>query len=633
MDTPDDQLKTLKMRVRNLERSLSESEALSLEQIECTHRLEQQLVEARSLVEEKEQTLARLRQEIQSLEQRPSEEAYRLQEQHIQELQQIIWDLEKRPTHEHYRILQQQLSTSQAEIDMLKMELERRIDPNKFFQLQHELSELKDYANQLGEFAARLPQVQLQHAQAQKHSHELQSELNTLREKVGELQQRPSLHEVQAREEELRQAQQRLQEQLDAARRELEKVTSQQQSDQAWQQKISAIRAERDALIRELALRSSHSSPGESPEIATLKHHLAQVKQELAERPDPETVEHLQTQLEHLQANLATSQVEQRSTLSQLNALQNELAAVKMEREQLRQQTAASLQEDGAQVAQLEQELANARSQLAELQNRPTQVEADQWRQQLELFQARWTQSEKLAEQLQQEVVALRSQLAESRKDEDRFSESLLQDLRTEMTELQEQLKDLQVERERLARELENRPQPTALQEAQRRQELAEAHHLVSKRQIEKLQRQVEELKAECVQAHAYAQTQEKEVAFLEGIKEDLESRLASLALSGQPSSSVKAELPATRWLGTERPSVANSVVAARIQPSEPNTVPYPEPVSPPAASAASGTPGIPPLTLNSEEQASTLLRHHLAGSPRSSRRKTIELPAFVQRR
>jgi hypothetical protein len=44
----EEELKALRARVRNLERSLAESEALSLQQIECTHRLEQQLLEAQA---------------------------------------------------------------------------------------------------------------------------------------------------------------------------------------------------------------------------------------------------------------------------------------------------------------------------------------------------------------------------------------------------------------------------------------------------------------------------------------------------------------------------------------------------------------------------------------------------------
>ncbi|MFQ3583500.1 MAG: hypothetical protein SNJ85_01000, partial [Cyanobacteriota bacterium] len=199
----EEELKALRARVRNLERSLAESEALSLQQIECTHRLERQLFEAQAQINERDQALQACQQEKSLLAQRPTPEAFQLQQQHIEELQNLLWEMERRPTLEHYQILQQQLQTSQTEIEMLKSELQRRIDPARFYQLQQELLELKQHAGQLSEYAIKLPQVQLLQAQTQLRLQELEEEKGQLQAQIQELASRPSTQELTALREEL----------------------------------------------------------------------------------------------------------------------------------------------------------------------------------------------------------------------------------------------------------------------------------------------------------------------------------------------------------------------------------------------------------------------------------------------
>lgn len=73
-------------------------------------------------------------------------------------------------------------------------------------------------------------------------------------------------------------------------------------------------------------------------------------------------------------------------------------------------------------------------------------------------------------------------------------------------------------------RELTQRPQAEHLQEAKRKQEIAEAHHLVLKRQHAGLQQRVVELERECAEARSYAQAQERELAQIEANKQEVET-------------------------------------------------------------------------------------------------------------
>jgi septal ring factor EnvC (AmiA/AmiB activator) len=168
-----------------------------------------------------------------------------------------------------------------------------------------------------------------------------------------------------------------------------------------------------------------------------------------------------------------------------------------------------------------------------------------------------------------------------------------------------------------------------SLEAARRGRELAEAHHLVSQKQIEKLQQQVMALKTECVQAHAYAQTQEKEVALLQQRNQELEEQLATLRQSASASPQPAVVEPRSNHRAQER-------IPAAADESAPS----------PATTWRTPTPGIPPLTLDEREESAPLgwrqrterllkrsaLAASRAGGETGSRNR-IELPTFVQRR
>ncbi|MEO0853456.1 MAG: hypothetical protein AAFY15_08145, partial [Cyanobacteria bacterium J06648_11] len=78
-------------------------------------------------------------------------------------------------------------------------------------------------------------------------------------------------------------------------------------------------------------------------------------------------------------------------------------------------------------------------------------------------------------------------------------------------------------------REMSQRPSAEQLQEAKRKQEIAEAHHLVLKRQHSGLQERVVELEKECAEARSYAQVQEREVGRLEAEHQEFASAKTEL--------------------------------------------------------------------------------------------------------
>ncbi|MEN9203575.1 MAG: hypothetical protein Q6K85_10270 [Thermostichus sp. DG02_1_bins_55] len=554
----EEELKALRARVRNLERSLAESEALSLQQIECTHRLEHQLLEVQAQLQEREQALQACREEQALLAQRPTTEAFQLQQQHIEELQNLLWEMERRPTLEHYQILQQQLQTSQAEIEMLKSELQRRVDPARFYQLQQELAELKQHANQLGEYAIRLPQVELLQAQSQLRLQELEEEKAHLQAQIQELAGRPSVQELEA-----------LRQELEATHR---------QAEAEWQHLKTALETEK----------------------ATMEADLNAARQrirELEERPTLDQWTCLQSELDQLRQQASFAKAERATLLEEL--------------QQSQQQQAAQAQ----QIATLESELAALRQSSSP-----------------ELAAAHAEQSERiLALEHELEVLTTRLNTLQAERDE------LIQELRQRPTlaqweEVQHQLQ-----------ELGQRPTRESYEEVQRAREVAEAHYLVSKKQIDKLQQQVMALKTECVQAHAYAQTQEKEVALLQQLKQELEEQLANLRQQSPASVSPSLEVVEPRSL-VSRPGwdpihaeqvTSKPLVAAVKSTGNPHI----------SSSGTSPTPptGIPPLTLEErEDRAEKLLKRSALAAVTGQRpvaeggrtsRSRIELPAFVQRR
>jgi len=534
----EEELKALRARVRNLERSLAESEALSLQQIECTHRLERQLLEAQAQLQEREQALQACQEEKARLEQRPTLEAFQLQQQHIEELQNLLWEMERRPTLEHYQILQQQLQTSQAEIETLKAELQRRVDPARFYQLQQELLELKQQANQLGEYAVKLPQVQLLQAQLQLRIQELEEEKAQLQAQIQELAGRPSAQEMET-----------LRAELEAAHR---------QAEAEWQRLKVDLESEKARLQADL-------------------NAAQQRLRELEERPSQEQWASLQAELNHLRQQASFAKAERTTLLAELQQSQQRQA------------------EQAQQIAKLEAELQALR------QEPKAQVDPS--------GEAESLQAQRLLA-LEEQVQALTRELDALRAERDQ----LLQELAQRPTLAQWQEVQQQV------RELAQRPTRESLEEARRARELAEAHHLVSQKQIEKLQQQVATLKTECVQAHAYAQTQEKEVALLLQRNQELEEQLAALRQSSAAPPQAVVELR------SGRPAQERVQAAA---------------AAPPTSRPTTGrTPagGIPPLALEErQDRAEKLLKRSALAAARAGEeggsRSRIELPAFVQRR
>lgn len=538
----EEELKALRARVRNLERSLAESEALSLQQIECIHRLEHQLLEAQAQIQERDQALQACQEEKARLAQRPTPEAFQLQQQHIEELQNLLWEMERRPTLEHYHILQQQLQTSQTEIETLKAELQRRVDPARFYQLQQELLELKQQANQLGEYAVKLPQVQLLQAQLQLRVQQLEEEKAQLQAQIQELAARPSAQELET-----------LRAELEAAHR---------QAEAEWQRLKTHLETEKAHM---------------EADLNTARQRI----RELEERPTPEQWARLQAELDHLRQQASFAKAERATLLEELQQSQRQQA------------------EQAQQIAKLEAEAAQA-AHLRETES---------------------SQAQRILA-LEEQVQALTRELGALRAERDQLMQELAQ--RPTLAQWQEVQQQVQDTRE-------------SLEAARRGRELAEAHHLVSQKQIEKLQEQVMALKTECVQAHAYAQTQEKEVALLQQRNQELEEQLATLRQSAsaspqpavvEPRSNHRASAP-HRWRDQER-------IPAAADESAPS----------PATTWRTPTPGIPPLTLDEREESAPLgwrqrterllkrsaLAASRAGGETGSRNR-IELPTFVQRR
>ncbi|MCJ2544165.1 hypothetical protein JX360_14850 [Synechococcus bigranulatus str. 'Rupite'] len=559
----EEELKALRARVRNLERSLAESEALSLQQIECTHRLERQLFEAQAQINERDQALQACQQEKSLLAQRPTPEAFQLQQQHIEELQNLLWEMERRPTLEHYQILQQQLQTSQTEIEMLKSELQRRVDPARFYQLQQELLELKQHAGQLSEYAIKLPQVQLLQAQTQLRLQELEEEKGQLQAQIQELAGRPSTQELTA-----------LREELEASHR---------QAEAEWQRLKTTLEHEKAQM---------------EADLNTYQQRI----RELEERPTLDQWARLQSELDCLRQQASFAKAERTTLLEEL--------------QQSQQQQAAQAQ----QIATLEAELEALRQQPSP-----------------DLAAAQAEQSERILA-LEAELQALTTKLNTLQTERDELMQELRQ--RPTMAQWEEVQQQLQ--------ELMQRPTRESYEEAQRGREVAEAHHLVSQKQIDKLQQQVMLLKTECVQAHAYAQTQEKEVALLQQLKQELEDQLANLRQQSIPPGSPAPEAAEPKsvsrlsWDLIHPEEVAPKPVVTAVK----STVSQRMSWTTPTGTPATPTTGIPPLTLEErEDRAEKLLKRSALAAGAGQRagvetagrtpgsRGRIELPAFVQRR
>ncbi len=467
MEASAEQTAVLKQRIRRLERALAESEALTLAQIECTKRLEQQLQEQQRLIEEREQ-------QLQQCQAAPSATA-EAHHQHIQELHNLIWELERRPTLEQYQLLKQQCENHQLEIATLKQELQRRPDPVRIFELQQEIAILKEYTQHLTDRSTNVIQLQQKYLELRSQYSELEKELERLRQQVadqadpadaGGEQVMELRSQLQSQEREfsfvlaemasLREQHQQTCQALETLQAQYE---AQVQANQELQHALDTMAAEKQEL--------SHWQTANqqlSLELASTRYELEQLRHDAI---DPQQLRQVQEENRHLRAQLETLQALQQQQQTELQQQKLDRAALQFQIEQT-QPTLDALQ---AQVAEKEQQAAQYAAQLEHLQG-----------------------------QLQEKEALLAT--------------------------LHQHISDYTAALEAAQQQLSQLPSLEQWQDMVRQRELLEAHQVVSKKQIEQLQQQIAELKTECVQAHATISAQEKDIALLEKAKQDLELQL-----------------------------------------------------------------------------------------------------------
>lgn len=223
----------------------------------------------------------------------------------------------------------------------------------------------------------------------------------------------------------------------------------------------------------------------------------------------------------------------------QLNSCQVMLAsqeAVAAEVESLKAQLSGS-QQQGQQMEHLEQQLEQLEADRVHLRQ---EVDTARQRcQQLEVSATKVAKLQSIAATLRDERDELVQRLEQAKS-----SVTAAQSQTDAVQQLQQQVHKVAEERDVLARRLEQTQaeflaglegEPSEqLKEAQRRQEVAEAHHYVLKRQYETLQERVKELEQECAQAHAHSQDCDRDLAELERTKLDLEDRIDQLQARNQ---------------------------------------------------------------------------------------------------
>ncbi|MEM9534565.1 MAG: hypothetical protein AAGA40_02730 [Cyanobacteria bacterium P01_E01_bin.45] len=250
----------------------------------------------------------------------------------------------------------------------------------------------------------------------------------------------------------------------------------------------------------------------------------------------------------------------------QLNSCQVMLTsqeAVAAEVESLKAQLASS-QQQGQQVEHLEQKLSQLEADRVRLQQ-----DVDTARQRCQQLE---TSATKVAK-LQSIAATLRDERDElvQRLEQAKTSVTAAQTQTDAVQQLQQQVHKVAEERDVLARRLEQTQaeflasmegEPSEqVKEAQRRQEVAEAHHYVLKRQYETLQERVKELEQECAQAHSHSQECDRDLAELERTKLDLEDRIDQLQARNQTLQFCVDELQASTV-------TANHLATSTVQPS-----------------------------------------------------------------
>ena len=213
---------------------------------------------------------------------------------------------------------------------------------------------------------------------------------------------------------------------------------------------------------------------------------------------------------------------------------------------------------EASEVESLKAKLSNCMQQLQNLeviegQSKQLGAERDLLKLELDTAQQRCQQLEQSASKVaklqsiaatlrgERDELARKLEQARSSVTEAKSQSGELNELKQQEAQLKEQLQQLVNERDRIAHQLEqsqtkgdSEELSLQLKEAQRRQEVAEAHHYVLKRQYESLQERVKELEQECAHAHAHAQDCDKEIAETERVKLELQDRVEQLQARNQ---------------------------------------------------------------------------------------------------
>ena len=259
------------------------------------------------------------------------------------------------------------------------------------------------------------------------------------------------------------------------------------------------------------------------PNLEALKTRVHQQAQALAESEslamqNMQYAAELEQQLNSCQAMLNTQNV----TDDNISLLQTQLTASKQQLEHLQADVERvvgerdRLRQDFDTAQQRCQQLEQSANKIAKLQSIAATLKVER---------------DELAQKLEQAKTAVANVHS---------TERTLQQVQQSQAELKDRTQQVTHERDTMAKQLEELQaqleggESEQLKAAQRRQEVAEAHHYVLKRQYESLQERVKELEKECTQAHAQAQECDREMAQMERAKIELLDRCDRLEANNQ---------------------------------------------------------------------------------------------------
>jgi chromosome segregation ATPase len=482
-------------------------------------------------------------------------------------------------------------------------------------QYEQQVSELETFraqAETLREREKQLSNLQIDCARAKEEAQSLREQLNSTTHARDEVRQQMEFVQHQLRE------------------------VKQEMEQRPLLAEFNAIRAERDGLHQQLQQRPQWE------QWEDLQHQLEAVQHQLSQRPSHEQWGDLQQSLQSLRMENEAQrhQLEQVPSSNQLQALHHQLETLLAERDALQQQLESAIAERDL----LQQQLDGLPSR-------------EQW------------------DDLQHQLEALRTENAAARQQMEQLPAVQLDDWQRQLDALRDERDALQQElanrpnRETIAhwqQAIEQQPAAEAIQEARRRQELAEAHHLVIKKQYEALQRRVTELEEECRQSQVYAQSQEKDVSGLEDTKQQLELKLAALQQQNTRLNDLLQKLQASPQPQSVEPALAadeDIPVAATLAPdfaplqvaTPEETIANPLPETTFTPKVGRQRPSIPPLfgreaplvgstptrfdhrvrtlAAASAESVSARSKTTPVISTPARQRDGIDLPAFVRRR